>query len=106
MSFFVNLSEFLINQFKINRDDVPSPLKTHPDDTLNTSSTTTPGKAIQGTSLDSSSASSEDESFSRELEATWSATPTAEIILTDAEKKRQEIINGERKISKFLIIFT
>lgn len=54
----------------------------------------TPGKPILGASLDSSSASSEDESFSRDLEGTWGSTAT-EIILTDAEKKRQEIINGE-----------
>lgn len=61
----------------------------------------TPGKAIQGTSLDSSSASSEDESFSRDAaDATWSANVT-EVVLTDAEKKRQEIINGELKSLKF-----
>lgn len=89
----------------ICRDDVSSPLKSHPDDTLNSSVTTTPGKTIQGTSLDSSSASSEDESFSREVEAAWNAP--AEIVLSDAEKKRQEIINGEWGVFwwKFWLIF-
>lgn len=52
---------------------------------------------MPGTSLDTSSSSSEDESFSRDLETTWSSNVTQEIIqqLTEAEKKRQEIINGE-----------
>ena len=52
---------------------------------------------MPGTSLDTSSSSSEDESFSRDLETTWSSNVTQEIIqqLTDAEKKRQEIINGK-----------
>ena len=63
---------------------------------------------MQGTSLDSSSASSEDESFSRDLDPAWGTT---EIILTEAEKKRQEIINGESNsyfqsfsLLKFLIV--
>lgn len=89
-----------------NRDDVLTPLDSHPDDPLNASAST-PGKTIPGTSLDSSSASSEDESFSRDLDATWSATATTtEIILTEAEKKRQEIINGESlkmAINQFLM---
>jgi hypothetical protein len=65
---------------------------------MNLSSVTiTPNKPMPGTSLDTSSSSSEDESFSRDLETTWSSNVTQEIIqqLTDAEKKRQEIINGK-----------
>ncbi|XP_070505008.1 rho guanine nucleotide exchange factor 12-like isoform X1 [Chironomus tepperi] len=76
-------------------DDVASPLD-HPEDSMNSSSVTiTPNKPMPGTSLDTSSSSSEDESFSRDLETTWSTNVTQEIIqqLTDAEKKRQEIIN-------------
>ena len=77
------------------RDDVSSPLD-HPEDSINSSSVTiTPNKPMPGTSLDTSSSSSEDESFSRDLE-TLSSNVTQEIIqqLTEAEKKRQEIING------------
>jgi hypothetical protein len=65
---------------------------------MNSSSVTiTPNKPMPGTSLDTSSSSSEDESFSRDLETTWSSNVTQEIIqqLTEAEKKRQEIINGK-----------
>jgi hypothetical protein len=77
------------------RDDAPSPLDPHHDDTLNSSSATmTPGKPVPGTSLDSSSASSEDESFTRDLDGTWNS-PDLFTQLTDADKKRQEIIKGE-----------
>lgn len=76
------------------RDDVPSPIDAQHDDTINTSTTTTPGRPHTGTSLDSSPATTDDESF-RDIEA-WN-TVTTEMIqqLTEAEKKRQEIINGE-----------
>lgn len=73
------------------RDEVPTTPDAHPDDSINTSAS---GRThIGATSLDSSPVTSDDESF-RDMES-W--TVTAEMLqqLTDAEKKRQEIINGE-----------
>lgn len=77
----------------IRRDDVGSSLDTHQDDAINTSTSTTPGRPHTGTSLDSSPATTDDESF-RDIEG-WNAA-TTEIIqqLTETEKKRQEIIKG------------
>lgn len=77
-----------------NRDDVTSSSLDQPDELVN-ASTSTAGQR-PGTSQDSSPASSDDES-SRDLEPNLSATLTAEIMqqLTDAERKRQEIINGK-----------
>lgn len=76
------------------RDDVPSQLDPHHDDVVNTSTSTTPGRPHTGTSLDSSPATTDDESF-RDIEA-WN-TAAAEMVqqLTETEKKRQEIINGK-----------
>lgn len=75
------------------RDEASSPVSAAHDDSVNTSTTTTPGRPHAGTSLDSSPATSDDESF-RDIEA-WN-TVSAQMAqqMTDIEKKRQEIING------------
>lgn len=82
------------NTFEIFRDDVPSPVDANQDDSINTSTTTTPGRPHTGTSLESSAESSEDESF-RDLEAWNPLTPEVIANMTEGDKKRLEIINGE-----------
>lgn len=77
----------------IYRDDVGSTLDTHQDDAINTSTSTTPSRPHTGTSLDSSPATTDDESF-RDMEG-WNPVNSEQIQqLTETEKKRQEIING------------
>lgn len=63
------------------------------DDSINTSTSMTPLRPNTGTSLDSSPATSDDESF-RDVETFSSANADLVQQLTDIEKKRQEIING------------
>lgn len=79
--------------FAPRRDDASSTLDAHHDDSVNTSTTTASGRQNTGASLDSSPATTDDESF-RDIEA-WNAV-TQEMIqqLTETERKRQEIING------------
>lgn len=90
-------STFRGNLYSLSfRDDVPSTPDAHHDDSINTSAS---GRTHTGaTSLDSSPATSDDESF-RDMEG-WNSV-TAEMLqtLTEAEKKRQEIINGEFELS-------
>lgn len=57
----------------------------------------TPIRPNTGTSLDSSPATSDDESF-RDMETFSSATAEMVQQLTDVEKKRQEIINGKKSL--------
>lgn len=83
----------LILYFKYFRDEASSPVSTAHDDSVNTSTTTTPGRPHTGTSLDSSPATSDDESC-RDMEAWQSVAAQLAQQMTDIEKKRQEIING------------
>ena len=48
--------------------------------------------------MESNTSSSEDETFGCELEADWSSAVDPEVLgnMSDAEKKRQEIINGKK----------
>lgn len=78
--------------FTIRRDDATSTLDAHQDESANTS-TTTPGRQNTGASLDSSPATTDDESF-RDIEAWNAVTPEMIQQLTETERKRQEIING------------
>jgi hypothetical protein len=89
-----------MSRLSLFRDDVPSPLDPHHDDSINTSASGRPHTGA--TSLDSSPATTDDESFRDDA---WTAV-SAEMIqqLTETEKKRQEIINGE-KFTNFFCIF-
>lgn len=78
--------------FRLYRDDASSQVDHHQDDVSNTSIATTPGRPHTGTSLDSSPATTDDESFEG-----WNTEMFQQ--LTETEKKRQEIINGESQVS-------
>lgn len=80
--------------YELFRDDATSQLDHNQDDVVNTSTSTTPGRPQTGTSLDSSPATTDDESL-RDIEGWNTATPEMIQQLTDQEKKRQEIINGK-----------